>query len=146
MTRRGPADIQVATRLLAIASTAGAVDGGLDAALSVYEDLAARLEPLIGVAGMRALVTRSARLTAEEYPCFAALGVASGPESAAPSGERLSTSLRQLDAAAIRGAATAFYATFIALLTSLIGDALVSQVLRSAFPALEPNVPKETVS
>ena len=145
MTRRTAADVDVALRLLALESASGgrADDFGAGA-VRVYDRLAGRLEPLIGVAGMRALLARSAKLTKSEFPCFGALATSDITGPPTPAGETLRASFGELDPAATPAAAAALYGTLFGLLTSLIGERLVWQVLRSAFPAIEPSVPKES--
>lgn len=138
MTRRTPADVDVALRLLALEGA------GPDGALRVYTRLAARLEPLIGAAGMRALTARSAKLIVSEYPRFASL-VADVPGSTKTTEERLqscfSEHLPEPQSAA--AAAAALFGTLLGLLTSFIGEQLVWHVLRGAFPAIEQSA-KET--
>lgn len=152
MTRPTPADIALAARLLAHqrSASAGVEDPAAAARLAVvrvYERLAERLSPLIGVAGLRALLARSARLRVQEYPC---LGTLSGPVDAtlpSPSVvEQLGTGFGDLDAVQVSEAAAALYGTFLGLLTSFIGERLVGQVLQSAFPALDHDIGKETES
>ncbi len=127
--------VDVARQLLALEGA------GPEAALRVHARLAARLEPLIGVAGTRALLARSARLTAREHACFASLAVAP-----AGSTETIETRLRiclgehEHEPAALAAAAAALCGTMLGLLTSFIGEPLVWQVLRGAFPAIEQSV------
>jgi hypothetical protein len=144
MTTRSAADVDVALRLLDFEgeNSAGAADRA-GAAVRVYEKLAARLEPLIGVAGMRAVLARSAKLTKSEFPCFGTLGAVEPSHDPTSSGEQLRKCFSELDPAMTSPAAAALYGTLIGLLTSFIGERLVAQVLRSAFPAIERE-PKET--
>jgi len=118
--------IEVALRLLALEGT------GPDAALRVYVRMAARLEPLIGVAGMRAILVRGAKLSVAQYPCFAALAVES-QGSTKTIEERLHAAFTEHEPLA----AAALYGTLLGLLVSFIGEPLVWQVLRGAFPAIE---------
>jgi hypothetical protein len=144
MTRRTEADVDVALRLLALESGGGSrADDRAAAAVRVYERLADRLEPLIGIAGMRALLARSAKLTKVEFSCFEAIGVGDGSDNPTPSKERLRECFGELDPAVTSAAAAALYGTMLGLLISFIGERLVWQVLRSAFPAFERVVPKE---
>ena len=136
MTKRGPADVELACRLLALEGA------DADAALRVHRRLAARLEPLIGVAGLRALLARSAKLTMTEFPGLASL--ASEPPPPLPTTEeRLQSCLSVHEPEQLTAAAGALYGTMIGLLTSFIGEKLVWQVLRAAYPAIEQSV-KET--
>lgn len=54
--------------------------------------------------------------------------------------ERLFACLRKLEATEAEAAATAVFGTFLGLLSSFIGEALVSQMLRGAFPAIDLGV------
>jgi len=141
MTRPAAADVDVALRLLLLES-AGPDAGPDAAALRVYVRLAARLEPLIGVAGMRALMTRSAKLTVSDHPCFASL-VVDWPGSTKTTEERLRVCFGDVQPEALSSAAAALYGTLLGLLASFIGEQLVWQVVRGAFPEIEQNV-KET--
>ena len=137
MTRRPAADVALARRLLAFEGA------GAAAAVRVYARLAARLEPLIGVAGMRALLARSAKLAAGEHPRFAVLAfetTASGPACE----QQLQACFEGGEPEELIAAAAALYATLLGLLTSFIGEHLVGQVVRSAFPAVESEKEKES--
>lgn len=127
--------VDVALQLLALEGA------GPEAALRVHVRLAARLEPLIGVAGTQALLTRGAKLTAREHACFASLAVT--PAGATETTEerlRICLSVHEHEPAALVAAAAALYGTLLGLLTSFIGEPLVWQVLRGAFPAIEQSV------
>jgi hypothetical protein len=141
MTRRTPSDVDVAKRLLEHERpSGGSASERAAAAVRVYEKLFERLSPVIGVAGMRAVLARSATLTKVEFPCFEA-GIG-GDEPA----KLLHACLVTLDEAAATAGATALYATLLGLLNSFIGERLVWQVLRSAFPGIDESKPKETES
>lgn len=142
MTTPAPPDVEIAKRILEQEPPRGAgVNERAAAAVRVYERLFERLSPLIGVAGMRAVLARSARLTKAEYPCFEAASVAS--ELVA---ERLHACLAELDEAEIADAAAALYGTLFGLLNSFIGKRLVWQVLRSAFPGVDESKPEKVES
>jgi hypothetical protein len=144
MTKRTPAHVEAAKQLLAHAE---AGRGGEDAAVAagrVLERLSRRLAPLIGEAGMRALLARAVKIVEPEFPCFG--GITIGTEATASptmAAEQLVACLSALQPALVAEASAALYGTLLALLTSLIGENLVSQVLQSAFPAIAQNV-KET--
>lgn len=144
MTKRTPADVEAAKRLLAHAESGR---GGEDAAVAagrVHERLSRRLSPLIGEAGMRALFARTVKLVTPEFPCFETFTAGrEPPASPTAANEPLVACLSGLDHAVAAEAAAALYGTLLALLTALIGERLVAQVLRSAFPAIDVNV-KET--
>jgi hypothetical protein len=142
MTRPTPSDLEVARRILEHEPPSGpGASERAAAAVRVYEHLFERLSPVIGVAGMRAVLARSARLTTPEFPCFDAVCVAS--ELAA---ERLHACLLQLEEGQMADAAAALYGTLVGLLNSFIGKRLVWQVLRSAFPGIEESTPEEKES
>jgi len=137
VTKHTAADVEMARRLLVLEGV------GAAAAVQVYVRLAARLEPLIGVAGMRALLARSAKLTAGERPRFAVLAfetTASGPACE----QQLQACFEREEPEELIAAASALYATLLGLLTSFIGEHLVWQVVRSAFPAVESEKEKES--
>ena len=137
MTRRTPADVELARRLLALEGV------GAAAAVQVYARLAARLEPLIGVAGMRALLARSAKLAAAELPRFAVLAFETTASGAACE-QQLQECFEGEEGEELVAAAAALYGTLLGLLMSFIGEHLVWQVVRGAFPAVESE--KETES
>jgi hypothetical protein len=142
MTMPAPSDRAVARRLLEQEPPRepGAEERAA-AAVRVYERLFERLSPVIGVAGIRAVLARSARLTKAEYPCFEAAGVASERAS-----EVLHGCLVRLDERELEDAAAALYGTLLGLLNSFIGKRLVWQVLRSAFPGIEESTSEEKES
>lgn len=144
MTKRTPADVEAAKRLLAHAEAGRGAEDAAVAAGRVHERLSRRLAPLVGDAGMRALFARTVKLVSPEFPCFHAITVGAEP-TATPTGAngQLVACLSGLEPAAATEACAALYGTLLALLAALIGAPLVSQILRSAFPAIDPNV-KET--
>ncbi len=141
MTRRTLADTAIARRLVALEEQDGdAAVHPATAAVRVYEKLNGQLAPLIGEAGAAALFGRAARLLTQEFACFEGLF----SEAAAPGAEGLLEALRALDYADVGEASVALFATVFALLTAFLGDELVGQILRCAFPACELTVTKET--
>jgi hypothetical protein len=111
------------------------------AAVRVYERLFERLSPVIGVAGMRAILARSARITKPRFPSLEAASVASDLAA-----EHLRSCFLQLEEAEMADAAAALYGTLLGLLNGFIGERLVWQVLRSAFPGIEESKPNERES
>jgi len=105
-------------------------DDSAAAAGRVYDKLHEQLAPLIGTAGFRALLARSAQLTKGELAC---LGEVATVESATT----LRECLRRHAPAVARETAEALFGTFLALLTTFIGERLTAQVLRRAWPTLE---------
>jgi hypothetical protein len=112
-------------------------------AASVLERLQARLAPLLGVAGMRALFARAVKVTHREFVALAPLRTALLDERE-PAAASLSETLNQLDAAAAEIAATALYANFLELTSSLIGERLVFLVLQRAFPNMDVTAKQES--
>lgn len=145
MIRYGASDLEIARALLRSAREAATEEDDRESNVRVFERLSLFLTPLVGVAGLRALVNRSAKLTADAHPGFAALASSTrSSDEPVDVVEALRSCLATLDAAAHASAAAALYATLIALLSSLIGDRLVSTLLRNAFPDLAPSASKET--
>src|SRR5688500_17938960 len=94
-----------------------------------YEDLAVALVPLIGQAGVDALVARALDLAAPEYPLNH-----SGEEEAAEAFGQISLWLEGQDPTAATDAAAAIFTRFAALLAALIGQPLTTRYLRKAWP------------
>lgn len=137
MKRPNPAQLDTARRLLAHESGAsGAGDSAAAAAGLVYDKLHAHLAPLLGGIGVQSLFVRSAKLTPGE---LGGLGEVSILEGSAKLREHLQKQGAVVDA---ESAATLF-GTFLALLTTFIGERLVTQVLRNAWPILEETVARE---
>lgn len=137
--------LEAARRLLAHeAAAAGSVADDASAAATVYEKLFRALGPLLGEAGVGALLARSVKLTHSAFPALADV-LAGGelPGDVSEAGERLRSSLRRLEPTVRLAAAAAVYGAFLRLLTSFVGEALVRQVLRNAFPAMDQGAPKE---
>ena len=79
MTRRSAADVEAIRRILERECLSG--DDAVQrarAAVRVHDVLVARLAPLVGSAGVRALVTRSVALTRAELPCLEEVLVTEG--------------------------------------------------------------------
>ena len=85
---------------------------------------------------MRLLFVRSAMRVQGD---FAALdSVASGERSA-----KLRATLQSKEPALTSESAELLFATFIALVSGLIGERLTTQLLRTAWPAVEATAPKD---
>ena len=144
MTQATANDHDLAKRMLAHESAGGGAAEHA-AAARVYERLADRLAPLIGGAGVRALLARSVKLTKVDFPCFGDLVIPveghDHPRTAAP---LIAACLGNLEPDATFDAAAALFASLLALLNSLVGEQLVRQILRSGFPVVDLSVGKET--
>jgi hypothetical protein len=138
VNRPTPAQLETARRLLVYEGAAGVADEcAATAAGRVYEKLHAHMVPLVSAAGFRLLFARSTRLTQGEFACFA--------ESSRLDGStELCACLQAQERAVAMAAATALFGTFIALLTTFIGERLTTQVLRSAWPTIEETPPTES--
>jgi hypothetical protein len=114
-------------------------------AVRAYQRLSDRLAPLIGAAGLEALLVRSVKLTKADYPSMGDYdgGEATNGHAASPA-ERLRACLASVDATAASSVVTSLYGTLHGLLRALIGQELVRQILRSAFPAMNDDVQEET--
>ena len=122
--------------MLAHEGAAGDVDEAATAAGRVYDKLDAHLAPLLGAAGVQALLARSAKLTQGE---FSFLTVA-GPDGS----KKLRECLRAQDPAVATESAAALFGAFFTLLTTFIGERLTVQALRRAWPQIEEMSPTET--
>jgi hypothetical protein len=138
MTTPTQAQMERARRLLAHEGTdGGSVDDSAAAAGRVYDKLPVYLAPLVGSAGVQALLVRSAKLVQDQFPCLAEAAILE-------SSTRLRECLRAQEPAVAREAAVAFFGTFFALITTFIGERLTTEMLRSAWPTIEGAAPKET--
>lgn len=106
------------------------------AAERVYDKLHAQLAPLIGVAGVQALLVRSLKVAHLEFACCDVATVESST--------KLRECLRVQEPAAALETAAVLFGTFFTLITTFIGERLTTQVLRSAWPALDEPAPRET--
>jgi hypothetical protein len=102
----------------------------------VYDKLDAHLAPLLGSAGVRALLVRSAKLTGGRFPFLEAAAVESST--------KLRESLHAQDAAVASESAAALFGTFFTLLATFIGERLTTQALRRAWPTIEAMTPSTT--
>lgn len=146
MARTTSAHVNAAERLLA--HEGGSANARLDEQAAapgrVYERIFHRLAPLIGKDGVRALFARSVKLTKAEFPSLAEIRItADRTETDGAVARQLVECLSKLEPAEGSRVASALYANFLRLLTDFIGERLVWQVLRRAFPQLDQGLPKE---
>jgi hypothetical protein len=131
-------EVERARRLLASEGDSGSsADECAAAAWRVYEKLNARLAPLVGSAGVEALLVRSAKLAQAELGSLAEVAIAEGMK-------KVSSGLQALDPTDATEVAATLFGTFLELVTNLIGERLTVVVLRSAWPTIEDTVPGET--
>src|SRR5450631_2152410 len=136
MSRASPAQMERARRLLAHEGAAGSADEAAAAAGRVYDKLDIHLAPLLGAAGVQALLVRSATLTQGEFPFLAV----AGPDGST----KLRECLRAQDPSVATESAAALFGTFFTLITTFIGERLTVQALRRAWPKIEETAPTET--
>lgn len=101
-----------------------------DAAIRTWTGAASELAQLIGEGGVRALYTRSLHLTRSTFPWLPA--VEEPAQKDAPFAALRASLERRAPVEAIN-ASTAFLVTFSELLVTLIGEALSTRLLRSAW-------------
>ena len=131
--------VEWARRVLALEGATGSnVDDSTTAASRVYDRLYRRLAPLVGEVGVELLFVRSAKLANGELA--AALDDVDLFESAASLDERL----RARDPALATESVAALFGAFFTLLTTLIGEQLTVQILRSAWPTIDLTASAET--
>lgn len=133
-----PAQIERAIRLLAHEGAVGSArQRGTTVAGRVYDKLHAQLAPLLGVAGVQLLFMRSSKLVQGEFASFAEV---SGLECSTKLRERLQTRTPALATESV----AALFGTFFTLITNFVGERLMIQVLRSAWPTFEETAPEKT--
>lgn len=132
------AHAEAAKRMLAQeCASGGTTELRAAAAVRVYETLFRALAPVIGAAGVWALFARSVRLASADFPCLKEIPMTAAPsESDVQGAQHLASCFRKLEPAAVAEGATAVYAAFLGLLAKLIGERLVMQVVKTAFPAM----------
>ena len=114
-----------------------------DAAVAAWEDIAARLEPVLGRRGAAALYRRSVHLTLAHYPWLAPAyeGPAQATELAT-----LHAALAAQDGSAAAAASAELLVNFRALLANLIGEALSARLLAPPQPASpDADTPQDTL-
>ncbi len=97
-----------------------------DAALGIWQQIAARLEPVIGAGGVDVLFGRSLHLTGKAFPWLAAAG-AKGNSAASLGSLRACLETHETQVAAAAG--LALLAGFTELLAGLIGESLTDRLL-----------------
>jgi hypothetical protein len=107
------------------------------------EQLLLHLSPLVGTAGVHALLARSVKLTRAEHPCLTQF-IATSAQTPSTEEGRMSEQLREVLAQEpsklTSDAAVALFAQLLSLLAALIGDRLTSQVIQEAWPEAPTDV------
>lgn len=110
----------------------------VDAVLATWQQVAARLAPVIGVRGTEALFGRALHLTSTT---FLWLAIAEDRGNRAPSLERFRSCLAARDPATAVAGSLALLVTFTELLAALIGEDLTERLLAPVWTA--PSAPSE---
>ncbi|MFZ6644810.1 hypothetical protein ACO0LO_03795 [Undibacterium sp. TJN25] len=105
-------------------------DAVVDVTIHLWERLAAELILIIGDGGFESLYSRSLHLTSASFSWMANSPPAQASDSRFAG---LRTCLEGQDATAAGEASVALLATFIDILSALIGESLTSSILRSAW-------------
>jgi hypothetical protein len=111
-------------------------------AVQTLEHLTGHLAQLIGEAGVRALLARSAALASATFPWLAGT-IPSVP----PPGEPLAAlraAMADQDPRAISDGLGRLLSNFVELFGRLIGERLVAHLLHDVWPEVFPQVPKES--
>lgn len=137
MTRPNPTQLELIRGLLALEGAAGGADDCSTAATRVFDKLRARLVPILGAAGVQALLDRSAKLTQRDFPFLEPSVV--GDET------KLNAWLRAQDPAVAMESATFLFGTFLTLIGNFIGERLLTQLIRIAWPTLGATTPGEPI-
>jgi hypothetical protein len=143
MHSRTENDLIPAVRRTLEARTASAADAGAVAEVmaAVWQQLAARLEPVIGARGVEVVFDRALKLTAA---CRPALKIGDRGDGAAPLAN-FTTCLGGLETHQAIEASFILLATFIELLATLIGESLTKRLIDPVLAGL-PDSEQETTS
>jgi len=137
MNRPSPEQLKWARRLLAHEEVAGSAEERTTAAGRVYDKVHARMAPLLGDVGVQLMFVRCAKLTQGQFAFLAEV-------SSLEDSTKLRECLHAQDPAITTESASALFGTFFALITTFIGERLTNQVIRSAWPMIEEQAPRET--
>lgn len=138
MARPSEAHVEVARRFLARSCEGEGHSADPAVASRVYDALSGALTPIIGESGFRAIFARSVKLTAADYPVLKAVPTVFAPP---PEVDTVLTHvldcLAGLEPTAALELATSLYAAFYALLTKMIGESLVEEIVKGALPTID---------
>ena len=106
-----------------------------EAVAEVYRKILLDLAPLIGTAGVHALLARSIRVTSALYSRFEQVrpSAPTGPDAEDPA-QKLRECLQHQEPDKRQEAAEALLSNFFSLLAAFIGDRLTAQVLQGVWP------------
>ena len=139
-----PTQVQlaVARRLLAHeANESDSAEARAAAAVHIHDKVFARLASLLGAGGACALYARSVKATAIDVPSLRSVDLDTKPNGS--SVEPLLAFLREATPAVATESATAICTSLLVLLTTLSGERLTFQILRSAWPTFDASAPNE---
>lgn len=114
-----------------------------EAALSTWQQVVARLSPVIGTRGVEVLVKRSLHLMTSDFPWFA---IAGEHRESGDLFENLKARLMDREPDVAAEASYALLITFTELLTTLIGESLTGSLLGPVLAFPSPMFEQETVS
>ena len=124
------------------ARTGGAPDARAVAAalLDTWQNMASRLEPVVGARGVDALFGRALHLAGNTFPWLAATGVRGNSATSLAS---LKTCFEGQKTSVAMDAACALLATFIELLASLIGESLTERLVGGVWDPSHPETQQQ---
>lgn len=144
MSRPSPAQFALAKQLLA--REVEALHDPAAAAASLYTRMLAQLAPLIGRAGVHALLLRSAKLTCIEHPClaeFTSFAIHKDPLAVTSHAGQLRVCLQAQLPFITMEPAEVLFGNLLSLLAAFIGDRLTAQVLEDAWPITSATAPSK---
>lgn len=145
MTTTNSEALHTAIRRTLLNRAAGATDAGAiaEATLGTWRQIAARLAPVIGGRGVDALFGRSLSLATSSFPWLAVAGD-HGDSAALLASLKARFAGRETDVA--MEASYTLLATFIELLTTLIGEYLTERLLGSVWVSAPQESQQENAS
>lgn len=144
MSKPSPTQFALAKRLLA--REVEVLHDPAAAAASLYTRMLAQLAPLIGRAGVHALLLRSAKLTCIEHPClaeFTSFAIHKDPQAVTSHAGQLRVCLQAQLPFITMEPAEVLFGNLLSLLAAFIGDRLTAQVLEDAWPSTSATAPSK---
>ena len=131
LTKTSPTQLNRARRLLAHEGAAdSAAASSASVASRVYDKLLTHMAPLVGDSGVHLLFVRSALLARGEFDWLAEVSTLEGST-------QLREYLHDQKLSITAESAAVLFGNFFTLMTIFVGERLVTQVLRVAWPAFE---------
>jgi hypothetical protein len=144
MSKPSPAQFALAKQLLA--REVAILHDPAAAAASLYTRMLGQLAPLIGRAGVHALLLRSAKLTCIEHPClaeFTSFAIHKEPQAVTSHAGQLRVCLQAQLPLITMEPAEVLFGNLLSLLAAFIGDRLTAQVLEDAWPSTSATAPSK---